>query len=118
MNVQGWPTVRYFNKETGPEGAPYAKKTSKKMCDELGDIKYMTEYVEEAGHTSSCALDGTGCDDRQKKYIEKMKEKGADEQKQQLERLAGMKEKDMAPGLRDWKQKREKILHQLLKEEL
>ena len=32
----GWPTVRYFNAETGYDGAPYKQKTSKSMCDELG----------------------------------------------------------------------------------
>lgn len=32
----GWPTVRYFNKETGYGGKAYPKKTSKAMCDELG----------------------------------------------------------------------------------
>jgi len=28
----GWPTVRYFNKETGYDGAAYEKKTSNPMC--------------------------------------------------------------------------------------
>lgn len=32
----GWPTVRYFNKETGYGGKAYPKKTDKAMCDELG----------------------------------------------------------------------------------
>ena len=31
-----WPTIRYFNKETSKDGAPYDKKTDKAMCDELG----------------------------------------------------------------------------------
>lgn len=35
----GWPTVRYFNKETGPEGKQYEKKTSDAMCTELGPGK-------------------------------------------------------------------------------
>ena len=39
----GWPTIKYFNKETGYEGAPYEKKTDKSMCDELGDDEYMEE---------------------------------------------------------------------------
>ena len=34
------------------------------MCDELGNEKYMQEYVEEAGSTSLCkASDGAGCGD-------------------------------------------------------
>jgi hypothetical protein len=28
----GWPTIRYFNKATGYDGTPYAKKTDKAMC--------------------------------------------------------------------------------------
>ena len=36
----GWPTVRYFNAQTGYDGAPYTKKTDKSMCDELGDMEY------------------------------------------------------------------------------
>ena len=35
----GWPTIKYFNKETGYEGATYNKKTDKSMCDELGDYE-------------------------------------------------------------------------------
>ena len=45
----GWPTVRYFNAETGYEGKPYTQKTSKSMCDELGDMQYMRGYIEEFG---------------------------------------------------------------------
>lgn len=47
----GWPTIRYFNKETGPDGAPYEKKTEMPICQELGDVGRMTAYVEEAGNT-------------------------------------------------------------------
>lgn len=45
--VGGWPTIRYFNKETGIGGAPYKKKTDKAMCDELKTNEYMNAYVEE-----------------------------------------------------------------------
>ena len=45
----GWPTVRYFNAETGYDGAPYKQKTSKSMCDELGDMEYMRAYINEKG---------------------------------------------------------------------
>ena len=31
------------------DGAAYEKKTSKAMCDELGDLDYMRAYVEEQG---------------------------------------------------------------------
>jgi len=114
----GWPTIRYFNKETGPEGAPYEKKTGDAMCDELGPKgeDYMTMYVEEAGKTSLCSLTGDGCDEKSKKYIEKMKEKGLEEQKKQFERLDKMDENSMTPELREWLNKRKKILQQFLSE--
>ena len=37
----GWPTIKYFNKQTGYEGAPYEKKTDGAMCDELGNEENM-----------------------------------------------------------------------------
>jgi len=112
----GWPTIRYFNAETGPEGAPYEKKTDAAMCDELGPKgeDFMTLYVEEAGKTSLCALDGKGCSEKQSAYIAKMREKGADEQKKQFERLSKMNEGSMTPDLKQWLQARKKILQQLL----
>jgi hypothetical protein len=50
----GWPTIRYFNKETGLKGRPYTKKTDDAMCDELGNEEYMQAYVEEAGGVMLC----------------------------------------------------------------
>ena len=32
----GWPTIRYFNRDTGLEGGSCEKVTSKPMCEELG----------------------------------------------------------------------------------
>lgn len=49
------PTIRYYNKETGYEGKHYTKKTSLAMCSELGDMKYLREYINEAGGTTSQA---------------------------------------------------------------
>ena len=53
----GWPTIRYYNKETGYGGAPYTKKTDKAMCEELKDIQYMQAYVEEARSTALCNVE-------------------------------------------------------------
>jgi len=100
------------------------KKTDGAMCDELGPKgeDYMTMYVEEAGKTSLCSLDGKGCSDKQRAYIDKMQAKGAEEQQKQLERLSKMKETSMTPDLKDWLKARKKILTMLLgadaKEEL
>ena len=67
----GWPTIRYFNADTGPGGAPYEKVTDKAMCEELKDEDNMFAYVEKAASTSLCSLDGQGCSDKQKTYIAK-----------------------------------------------
>ena len=41
----GWPTIRYFNKETGYDGAPYDKKLPGAMCDVLKNLDNMRAYV-------------------------------------------------------------------------
>jgi len=109
-----WPTIRYFNKETGKDGAPYEKKTDKAMCDELGDLDTMMEYIEEAAGTSLCALDGSGCDERSLNYLEKMKVKSKEDLEGQLKRLQGMEGNSMKRELKDWLKKRIKLLKTLV----
>jgi hypothetical protein len=112
----GWPTVRYFNEATGYEGASYEKKTSKAMCEELGNEKYMREYVEEAGSTSLCSVKtGQGCSDKEQTYMGKWKEKPLDEVKSQMTRLENMDSGKMAPHLKAWIGQRLAILKQLEK---
>lgn len=114
----GWPTIRYFNKETGYEGASYVKKTSKSMCDELGDDEFMQAYVMEAGSTSLCSLKtGEGCSEKENKFIAVMKEKGGDVVRKQVVRLEGMKDGKMKPELLEWLKQRLAILKQLAKED-
>jgi hypothetical protein len=110
----GWPTIRYFNSETGYGGKPYPKKTSKAMCDELGDMEYMTAYVTEMGGTSLCAADtGSGCGDKELKYLEKWKGKSAEDVAAQITRLEGMTDGKMKPDLLKWIKQRVAILKQL-----
>ena len=49
----GWPTIRYFNKQTGYDGAPYDKQLPGAMCDVLGNVDNMRSYVEAAREGSS-----------------------------------------------------------------
>jgi len=111
----GWPTIRYFNKETGIAGADYVKKTSKSMCEELGGQgDLMEEYVEEAGNTSLCSPTSVqGCNEKEVGYMEKMKAKSADERVAQLERLESMEGRPMNPEPKLWLTKRKRILTQL-----
>jgi len=111
----GWPTIRYFNKDTGVGGAPYAKKTSKSMCDELGPKEdYMVEYVLEAGKTSLCdAGTGAGCSDKEKDYAAKWSAKSAPDVAAQDVRLEGMLASSMKPEALKWLKERRAILKQL-----
>jgi len=112
----GWPTIRYFNKGTGYDGAPYPKKTQKAMCDELGDESYMRSYVEEQGFTSLCSVaDNSDCSEKQIDFIGKWKAKDATERAAQLKRLSGMTKdaKSLKPELAQWLGQRIAILTQL-----
>jgi len=112
----GWPTIRYFNKETGYEGGNYVKKTSDSMCDELGNLGHMQAYVEEYGKTSLCSIQtGLGCSVKEAVYIEKMNAVDSDKTKSQLERLQGMTGDKMAPDLSKWLTQRIAILKQYVK---
>ncbi len=43
----GWPTIKYFNAATGPNGAFYKQKTKGMICDELKIVDNMKAYVTE-----------------------------------------------------------------------
>lgn len=112
----GWPTIKYFNKETGYEGKPYPKKTSKSMCDELGDEKYMQAYVEEMGQTSLCsAKTKKGCSEKEAKFVDTWTAKSAADVDAQVKRLEGMAAKPMAAKLKEWLGQRLAILKQFQK---
>jgi len=54
----GWPTIRYFNQETGIDGASYEKKTGKSVCDELGPKEnYLMEYIHQAASLTTSEQD-------------------------------------------------------------
>jgi len=116
----GWPTIRYFNKETGYGGKPYAKKTDGAMCDELGKNENMQAYIEEAGGTSLCSAETeAGCGDKEKTYIGKWKGKSAADAKKEMTRLKGMDTGAMKPESAKWTKQRAAILKQLVgKDEL
>jgi hypothetical protein len=116
----GWPTIRFFNNETGYEGKSYKKKTDDAMCDELGNDMYMSAYVEEAGRTFLCrASDGAGCSDKEVKFIGEWQGKGGSDIDAQLHRLNGMAASGMRAELKGWVLQRLAILKQLKpKEEL
>jgi len=109
----GWPTVRYFNKETGYGGAAYVKKTDKSMCDELGEDDMMQGLVMTAGKTSLCSIaTKDGCSEKEAKFIDQMSSKSKAEIAEQLTRLNGMSEGKMTADLKKWLSQRIAILNQ------
>jgi len=85
------------------------------MCDELGDEKYMEEYVMEAGGVHGCAVtDNEGCSEKEVKYLTKWRDvKTAEDRTAQLTRLRGMTAGKMKPELMKWIKQRVGILEQL-----
>lgn len=115
----GWPTIRYYNKETGILGKSYEKKTDMAMCDELGPKgeHYMQDYVMEAGSTSLCSTVDPykGCSDKEKKFIKKVETMSPEDVAKQQTRLDGMKGQKMKSELKQWLNQRLAILNQFQK---
>ena len=112
----GWPTIRYYNKETGYGGAPYTKKTDKAMCEELKDIQYMQAYVEEAGSTALCNVETRkGCSAKAGEFVDKWQGKTADEIQAEHKRLSGMDPNSMTGDKKAWMMQRQTLLKQLAK---
>jgi hypothetical protein len=112
----GWPTIRYFNKKTGYAGAPYEKKTSKAVCDELGPSEtYMKDFVMEKGETdlNLCKLDGKGCNEKEVQFMAKWKALAPEDVSKELARLQRMKTKSLSPDLKKWHSQRVSILKKL-----
>lgn len=113
----GWPTIRYYNKETGVEGKSYVKKTSMAMCSELGPEgdHYLQDYVEEAAGTSLCSLEPpyAGCCEKEIKFIKKMDEKPMTDVVAQISRLEGMAKGKMKAELKIWVKQRLAILKKM-----
>lgn len=112
----GWPTIRYFNKFTGYGGAAYTKKTSKAMCDELGDINYMQAFVEESAGVTRCRpMTKEHCSDKDNKFLEKWISKSEEAADQEMTRLARIFEtsKHMTEEAVAWARRRVALLRQL-----
>jgi len=101
--TNGWPTIRYFNKSTGISGGSYVKKTSKAMCEELGNEEGMFSYVEEYGGVSLCSVQNRDrCDERSKDYIDKFMKESSDEIASEISRLEKLKSASKKPDTLRW----------------
>jgi len=110
----GWPTIRYFTKETGIDGGTYTKITDKPICQELGDRHNMIDYVEGYGSTSLCNVETkANCNEKELAFTEKYSVAEAEKQTSELQRLEGMGSKPMSATSEEWILRRTRILKQL-----
>jgi protein disulfide-isomerase A6 len=104
MGVQGYPTVKYFMAGEDKKGKDYQGGR---------DFDSLKKFVEN-DLAKGCDVDQADtCDERETKYIDKMKAKGAEKITKELGRLNGMKDKSMKPENKKWMMKRINVLEQL-----
>jgi len=108
FEIQGYPTIKYF-KEGDMKGEDYQGGR---------DFDSLKKFVEENLEKPCDVTDPVKCTDKEKKYIDKMKGKTAEERKKQLDRLDGMKGESMKAELKQWLSQRLHILKSLESEEL
>merc|ERR1712227_339118 len=106
VGVQGYPTIKYYTAKTGRSGADY------QGAREFGALK---QFVESTFKPSCDPFTQKGCNDQEKRFIEKTKDLSADElvamQKEKETELKAMKKErsDAQAELRDkekkWKSK-------------
>mmetsp|Transcript_7376 Transcript_7376/g.12246 ORF Transcript_7376/g.12246 Transcript_7376/m.12246 type:complete len:228 (+) Transcript_7376:29-712(+) len=80
---------------------------------------FQMEIVEITGEkvpALSCELSGEGCNEKETKYLEKMKAKTPEDHAKQLKRLNNMLADKMKPELLEWMKRRLHILNQLILE--
>ena len=102
--VRGYPTIKYFLKDGDRQGEDYSGGR---------DYDSLKSFAEETLEAKCDVGDKKECTDKEKAYIEKMEAKSSEERASQLERLGGMKGKDMKADLKRWLVQRIRILVQL-----
>jgi hypothetical protein len=110
----GWPTIRFFTKQTEYKGGRYVQKTEFPLCQELADRHWMLDYVESKSRTVLCGTLGTHCNEKEKAFLEKMNSQSTEARRKQLDRLDGMMEKPMKAELEEWVFRRIRILEKLI----
>lgn len=113
----GWPTIRYYNKKTGKDGADYIKKTKSSMCDELGPRGgLLPDYIREAGGISDkCDVkSGSDCSEKEQDFIKDKSDKENSYFEEQVARISKNLEGNMSDKNKDWAEKQLNIYKQLL----
>jgi len=108
FDVKGYPTIKYFL-NGDEEGEDYKGGR---------DYDSLKKHVEENLEIKCDVTDPVGCTDKEKAYIEKMKQKTIDERGAQITRLDKMKGDSMKADLKQWLIQRLHILNSLSSDEL
>lgn len=111
------PTIRYFNKATGYDGAFYKPRTELELFDELGSQEYMDEYVEEVANLPTCRVDTRkDCNPDEIHYIEENINEDLEELWFLLSKLEGPHNSliRLDPRKRKWHKQRFNIMKQLI----
>jgi protein disulfide-isomerase A6 len=101
--VQGYPTIKYYTSES-PDGESYSGGR---------DLDSLKSFVEENLSAKCDVSTLDDCDDKQKKYIEKMKAKSAGERTKELERLKSMSDTSVAADKKAWMAQRTALLKEM-----
>lgn len=104
FDVKGYPTVKYFNAETGKSGAAYEGGR---------DYDALKKFTEETLSKACDIKTSENCDEKEVKYAESIKAKGADAIATEKARLTKMVGEKMKPEQRKWLSQRLNVLNQL-----
>jgi protein disulfide-isomerase A6 len=105
LEIQGFPTIKYYTAETGDAGADY---------EDGRDLESLKAFVADR-LAEKCLVDApAACSEREVGFIAKMRGKsGKAELEAEQARLEGLKATPMAPELEKWLSQRLAILAQL-----
>jgi hypothetical protein len=117
VGIGGWPTLRYFNSNTGIAGESYQKKTNMKMAEELSDKEILESFLLDKSTSLLCKIDLMDkCDEKEQNYITLWNTKSRKEIIDQIERLQQLrKSSNIKPDVVQWVIKRINILNQIIK---
>lgn len=104
MGVSGYPTIKYFTKETDKKGESYNGGR---------DFTELEKFTKEKLARACNPKTGEDCTDKEKAYADKMVAAGADKIATEVARLKGMKGADMKADKKVWLLQRIAVLEGL-----
>lgn len=108
----GWPTIRFFNKQTGYSGKGYQQKDQNlQLCDELGNEDTMQQYVEEKSGASRCdVVWGENCNEMELKFLDKWIGPDKPRDQAKVEKEKSKWENAIADGMGKFAQNKQRVV--------